>query len=239
MTRTRGPFSRACRPPSLSSLPEWGASAGECHDGVDGSHFPRGNTPRPSVTCLSCHQVHGSTLLFPALRERYPLYVIDNADVNPHGGRIFCLSCHRDSPQGGQEVTFRSEGDATSMCRRCHQEVEHHPLGVGSSPGTWKMDFSDLPLEEEKITCVTCHDPYECDSVVTRDNPRFLRGGPYNAVEEFCMRCHEGRSIVSLNPHDQIDDEGQGPREAMPVLPRRRPGRCRLHPRPPRISPMN
>jgi hypothetical protein len=180
----------------------------KCHDGVDGSHFPRGNTPRPSVTCLSCHQVHGSTLLFPALRERYPLYVIDNADVNPHGGKIFCLSCHRDSPQGGQEVTFRSEGDATSMCRRCHQEVEHHPLGVGSSPGTWKMDFSDLPLEEEKISCVTCHDPYECNSVITRDNPRFLRGGPYNAVEEFCMRCHEGRSIVSLNPHDQIDDEG-------------------------------
>jgi len=181
----------------------------KCHSGVDQSHFPRGNRPRPAVTCLSCHQVHGNTLLYPSLREEYVDLLVEGTDVNPHGGNIFCLSCHRDSPQGGQEVTFRFEGDASAMCRRCHEQEEHHPLGITSSPGTWKMDFSDLPLEKEEITCTTCHDPYECDSVITRDNPRFLRGGPYNAVEEFCMRCHEGSSISSINPHDQIDDSGE------------------------------
>ncbi len=180
-----------------------------CHSGIDQSHFPRGNRPRRTISCLNCHQVHGHTLLFPALRDEYPVFLIESTDINPHGGKIFCLSCHLDSPQGGQVVNFRGEGDSSALCQRCHQEVEHHPLGVKSSPGTWKMDFSDFPLEEEKVTCVTCHDPYECESINTRDNPRFLRGGPYNAVEEFCTRCHEGRSFGSQNPHDQIDDKGE------------------------------
>jgi len=184
-----------------------GTFCGKCHERVDQSHFPRRNRPRKAVTCLNCHQVHGSTLLFPALREEYPRFLVESTGINPHGGTIFCLSCHMDSPQGGQAVNFRHAGNA--LCQRCHKEIEHHPLGVASSPGTWKMDFSDFPLEEEKITCITCHDPYECDSAGTRNDHRFLRGGPYNAVEEFCKRCHEGRSFTKLNPHDQIDDKGQ------------------------------
>jgi hypothetical protein len=180
----------------------------KCHDRVDSTHYPRGNRPRKSVTCFSCHQAHGSTLLYPALREEYSLLLIEGRDINPHGGKIFCLSCHRDTPQPGVPVSFRKEGDASAMCQRCHEEAEHHPLGVASSSGSWKMDFSDFPLEDESVTCVTCHDPYECDNTVTKSNPRFLRGGPYNAVEDFCVRCHEGRSVVNLNPHDQIDDAG-------------------------------
>ena len=179
-----------------------------CHEGSDKSHFPRGNRPRETVTCLSCHQAHGNTLLYPSLRQAYPLFLMRSGDINPHGGTIFCLTCHLDSPRGGEAVTFRDEGGANGLCQRCHGEIEHHPLDVISSPNTWKMDFSDFPLEKDKLTCVTCHDPYECDNTITGENPRFLRGGPYNAVEDFCMRCHEGRSFVDLNPHDQIDDEG-------------------------------
>jgi hypothetical protein len=180
----------------------------ECHRGVKSSHYPRNNQPRKTVTCLSCHQAHGSTLLYAALREDSPLLLIESKDINPHGGKIFCLSCHRDNPEATGLVSFRNEGDDSAMCRRCHTEAEHHPLGVASGSETWKMDFSDLPLENEKISCVTCHDPYECEGTVTHDNPRFLRGGPYSAVEDFCVRCHEGRSVANLNPHDQVDDEG-------------------------------
>jgi hypothetical protein len=179
-----------------------------CHEGSDKSHFPQGNRPREAVTCLSCHQAHGNTLLYPALRQAYPLFLMRSSDINPHGGTIFCLTCHQDSPRRGEAVTFRNEGGASGLCRRCHDEIEHHPLDVASSPKTWKMDFSDFPLKNDKLTCVTCHDPYECDNTITGENKRFLRGGPYNAVEDFCMRCHEGRSFVDLNPHDQVDDQG-------------------------------
>lgn len=179
-----------------------------CHQAVKGTHYPRNNRPRKSVTCLSCHQAHGSSLLFPALREDVGTILLESKDLNPHGGKIFCLACHRDDPVASGAVTFRSEGDADGMCRRCHAEEEHHPLGVAAGSKTWKMDFSDLPLEEDRITCVTCHDPYECEGTVTKDNPRFLRGGPYSAVEDFCVRCHEGRTVANLNPHDQVDDSG-------------------------------
>ncbi len=178
-----------------------------CHDKTDQTHFPRANRPRATVSCTSCHLAHGSSLLYPSLRDDYPVLLVESKDLNPHGGTIFCLSCHRDSPQGGGIVNFRDD-DFSGLCRRCHKEMEHHPLGVKSSKGTWKMDFSDFPLQEGSVTCVTCHDPYECDDVRTSDNPRFLRGGPYNTVEEFCERCHEGRTFASLNPHDQIDEEG-------------------------------
>jgi hypothetical protein len=180
-----------------------------CHSGTDRSHFPRGNLPRAGTTCLNCHRVHGRSLLYPALRDDFPQFLQEATEVNPHGGRIFCLACHPDTPQAGQPPVLRFPGNALQLCRRCHGGVEHHPLGVKSTPATWKMDFSRFPLEGEAVTCVTCHKPPECLAMVGRENPRFLRGGPYNAVEEFCARCHEGKKFSSLNPHDQMDEKGE------------------------------
>jgi len=180
-----------------------------CHSAVDRSHFPRGNVPPAATTCLNCHKVHGRSLLFPDLRDDFPQFITETTAVNPHGGKIFCLACHPDTPQQGVPPTFRFPGDAVQLCRRCHVGVEHHPLRVTSTPATWKMDFAKFPLENEAVTCVTCHKPPECTGLVGRENPRFLRGGPYNAVEDFCARCHEGSGFSSLNPHDQIDQSGQ------------------------------
>ena len=89
------------------------------------------------------------------------------------------------------------------------------------------MDFSRFPLENEAVTCVTCHKPPECQGAIGRENPRFLRGGPYNAVEEFCARCHEGKKFSSLNPHDQIDESGEIYQKKCLVLPRHRAARQR------------
>lgn len=179
-----------------------------CHSGVERSHFPRGNLPRAGTTCLNCHKVHGRSLLFPALRDDFPQFLGDSIEINPHGGKIFCLVCHPDTPQPGQAVNFRFPGNALRLCQRCHQGVEHHPLGVKSAPATWKMDFAKFPLENEAVTCVSCHKPPECQNRLERENQRFLRGGPYDAIEEFCARCHEGKNFSSLNPHDQLDEGG-------------------------------
>jgi hypothetical protein len=147
-------------------------------------------------------------MLFPSLRDDFPQVLTDSADLNPHGGKIFCLACHPDTPQPGSPIVLRFPGNSLRLCQRCHQGVEHHPLGVKSAPLTWKMDFSQMPLENDGVVCITCHKPPECLGAVGRENPRFLRGGPYNTIEEFCQRCHEGKTFSSLNPHDQIDEGG-------------------------------
>jgi predicted CXXCH cytochrome family protein len=180
-----------------------------CHAGVDRTHYPRGNVPLAGTTCLNCHRVHGRSLLFPSLRDDFPKVLADSVDLNPHGGKIFCLACHPDTPQPGAPVVLRFPGESLRLCQRCHTGVEHHPLGVKSTPATWKMDFSHTPLEKEAVVCISCHKPPECLGSTGRENPRFLRGGPYNTVEEFCARCHEGKNFSTLNPHDQIDESGE------------------------------
>jgi hypothetical protein len=148
-------------------------------------------------------------VLFPSLRDDYPQFLEESQNLNPHGGKIFCLVCHPDTPQPGSAVSFRFPGNSLRLCQRCHTGVEHHPLGVKSTTATWKTDFSGFPLENEMLTCVSCHKPPECRGAVDRENPRFLRGGPYNSVEEFCQLCHEGKKFSTLNPHDQIDESGE------------------------------
>ena len=180
-----------------------------CHKEVDRSHYPRGNVPAAGTTCLNCHRVHGRSLLFPSLRDDFPKVLADSVNLNPHGGKIFCLACHPDTPQAGAPVVLRFPGESLRLCQRCHTGVEHHPLGVKSTPTTWKMDFSRTPLEKEAVVCISCHKPPECLGALGRENPRFLRGGPYNSVEEFCARCHEGKNFSTLNPHDQIDESGE------------------------------
>ncbi len=180
-----------------------------CHAAVDRSHFPRGNVPAAGTTCLNCHRVHGRSLLFPSLRDDFPKIIADSVNFNPHGGKIFCLACHPDTPQPGAPVVARFPGETLRLCQRCHTGVEHHPLGVKSSPATWKMDFLRSPLQKEEVVCISCHKPPECLGTVGRENPRFLRGGPYSTVEEFCGRCHAGKNISTLNPHDQIDESGE------------------------------
>ncbi len=180
-----------------------------CHSAVDASHYPRGNVPRAGTTCLNCHRVHGRALLFPSLRDDFPTVLAESTEFNPHGGKIFCLACHPDTPQAGSPVNFRFPGESLRLCQRCHGGVEHHPLGVKSTPATWKMDFARFPLEGETVTCVTCHKPPECLGQAGRENPRFLRGGPYNAAPDFCARCHEDKKFSSLDPHDQLDESGE------------------------------
>ena len=179
-----------------------------CHSGVERSHFPRGNVPLAGTTCLNCHRTHGRSLLYPSLRDDYPTVIAESTGLNPHGGKIFCLVCHPDTPQAGSPVSFRFPGNQVRLCQRCHGGVEHHPLGVKATTATWKMDFARFPLEKEAVTCVSCHDPPECQGTAGA-TPRFLRGGPYDSTAEFCARCHEDQKFSSLNPHDQIDENGE------------------------------
>ena len=198
-----------------------------CHAAVDRSHYPRGNVPLAGTTCLNCHRAHGRSLLFPSLRDDFPKFLADSANLNPHGGKIFCLACHPDTPQQGAPVVLRFPGESLRLCQRCHPGVEHHPLGVKSTPATWKMDFSRTPLEKEAIVCISCHKPPECLGATGRENPRFLRGGPYNTSRGVLRALPRGEEFLHAQPARPDRRERRDLPEEVPVLPRRRAERRR------------
>ena len=181
-----------------------------CHENIIEEHFPRGNVPGGGTSCLTCHQIHRPSYVFPALREDYYTFIRETKSINPHGGKLFCLSCHPNKPASGEaaELLFGPR-ELDSLCTRCHPDTDHHLLGQPSSQNTWKMDFLNYPTREGWITCITCHDPPSCQEGLDKASAIFLRGEPYQKVTDFCRNCHEERGWEQFNPHDQIDPAGE------------------------------
>jgi len=75
-----------------------------------------------------------------------------------------------------------------SHCGTCHQVEQEfsHPIDIVPS-----MPIPEhLPLEEGRMTCVTCHDNTSSEShaVAREEHTGLLRGG--DAGVQFCMQCH-------------------------------------------------
>jgi predicted CXXCH cytochrome family protein len=70
----------------------------------------------------------------------------------------------------------------------------------------------DFPLEEGKLGCFTCHDPFppmKEDFARQKVDPKFLRGGPYEVLVTFCFLCHRQEEYKKTNPHKQLDEQGR------------------------------
>lgn len=118
-----------------------------------------------------------------------------------------CSACHLETPQllpaeicANMNVPVKD--NVTGMCTSCHGYGERsHPTDV-------VVDFPvplDLPLKNNKITCVTCHYPHGKDEsdrryistsflgwLFSREKKHktyFLRRPNTNG--ELCMACHE------------------------------------------------
>lgn len=195
-----------------------------CHPGVEPHRLPEGADRKrvldaiaagklpgadASFLCTTCHKLHDSTY---GMREAYARILWQDKVPNPHGNRMLCFTCHPGRIKEGGEIGVGAGGDDVRLCNECHlrQGVppSPHVVDVGSSDGTWRMDYLGYPLKEGKLTCVTCHDEV---SHGKRDpaNPDFLRGGPYEDGEKFCYRCHLEDREKKNNPHNQIDPFGR------------------------------
>ncbi len=74
----------------------------------------------------------------------------------------------------------------------------------------------DLPLQDNKITCRTCHHIYlQCQKSrrFKRINKWFLRGAPYIRRTDLCFRCHDEAKYKMLDPHEQLNENGDIVRE--------------------------
>jgi hypothetical protein len=196
-----------------------------CHPGVDAHHLPEGEQAGRvtaaivagklpgrdgKILCTTCHKLHDSIY---GMRETYAKILYGSGIPNPHGNRFLCFACHPGKIKEGAEVPMGQGGDIDKLCNSCHGQEgvpkAPHVVGVSSSSeSTWRMDYLGYPLDQGKLTCITCHDEVS-HRKPDPENRKFLRGGPYAVKDQFCYRCHlEDKDHLS-NPHRQIDPFGR------------------------------
>jgi len=161
------------------------------------------------VVCTTCHDMHESEVGPADLRLSYLAFARKNPLSYVHGNRAACLACHPTELAPDATPIFLQE-DPSIRCTRCHGDNHRgaHPMQVAPSEKTYPMDFLTYPLDPQgRLSCSTCHDE-PCNGG-NRDNPSFLRGGPYFSPTEFCYVCHPKAGLGALNPHQQIDAEGR------------------------------
>jgi len=180
--------------------------------------------------CTTCHKLHDSTY---GMREAYVQVLWRDKVPDPHGKRMFCFTCHPGTIKEGVELRFGAGGDNIRLCNECHlrQGVpgSPHVVDVGTSEGTWRMDYLGYPLKQGRLICSTCHDE-ESHGKPDPANPKFLRGGPYEDPEKFCYRCHLEDRDVKNNPHNQVDPFGRIREESCRFCHRNKPDAGRRGP---------
>jgi len=146
----------------------------------------------------------------------------EDLNLNPHWSKTKdkCLACHEHIPERGGKLNLRFDGDINTLCNHCHSEISKdkyiHASGM-IAPQTMvdKMpeEFRSGLDDEGRITCAVCHDmTYQCLSEEferKKDNILFHRGAPFEKRTDLCYNCHEPSAYKKMNPHDQINDEGE------------------------------
>jgi len=138
----------------------------------------------------------------------------NNADVtlytNLHYTGKYCSECHEKTPSPGGNPQLRFGGDYGLLCR-CHIEspdVYIHPFNIAPTPEKKKRIPQNFPLEDGKVTCLTCHDIYrQCQKRLFERHS--LRGAPYPRRIDFCYNCHVMEQYAPTDPHHQLDDNNE------------------------------
>lgn len=122
----------------------------------------------------------------------------------------YCTDCHEPIPQKGGNKFLKFGGDFNKLCK-CHvQEPDNyiHPVGIEPSHEKKAKIPAELPLQEGKLTCLTCHDIYwQCQK--RRVDKNSLRGAPFPRRSDFCYKCHDETSYMMLDPHVQLNAWGK------------------------------
>ena len=122
----------------------------------------------------------------------------------------YCSDCHEQIPQEGGNKFLKFDGDFNKLCK-CHVETPDnyiHPVGIVPSQEKKIKIPAELPLQEGKITCLTCHDIYwQCQK--RRVDKNSLRGSPFPKRSDFCYKCHDDSSYMMLDPHSQLNAWGK------------------------------
>ena len=121
----------------------------------------------------------------------------------------YCTDCHEQIPQRGGNKYLKDAGDYNLLCK-CHLKTPDsyiHPVDIKPSKEKEERFPTGFPLEEGKVSCLTCHDIYkQCQK--RRVDKFSLRGAPYAKRTDFCFKCHYEKSYGKLDPHTQLAENG-------------------------------
>jgi predicted CXXCH cytochrome family protein len=174
---------------------------------------PASNLQQGQLYCLSCHIHHGKVEETHLITKQYLQLAALSRNINPHWKNLMCISCHKGTPSKGNP-TLLGSGDLNELCNRCHKSefarADIHPVGL--TPSKEVKIPSDMPLQNGKLSCETCHQSSLQESAqhidsVGKDNPNFLRRSGMSR-NEFCFLCHLQETYRRLNPHLQVDEHG-------------------------------
>ena len=168
------------------------------------------------ISCLSCHSTHQvpSKEENPfLLRKAYDSFLKLPETINPHQSGVFCFLCHEKEPRpGDKELHLKSGGSSVQICKGCHNNkrarADNHPVDIAPSKERGVKVPDQFPLENGKLSCVSCHQ-LSCLGKGKTDNSFFLRGGPYQRRIDTCLSCHVREQYEKINPHDQVTDAGE------------------------------
>ncbi|HHJ39343.1 MAG TPA: hypothetical protein ENJ86_07790 [Methylothermaceae bacterium] len=89
----------------------------------------------------------------------------------------------------------------------------HHHLVDVPVPKTMTIRSPLKMPPEGKLDCPVCHGIDKIDEIpfeeVDKDDPNFLRGGPYSDLSQFCFNCHEEEKHERPNIHAMLDEHGE------------------------------
>jgi hypothetical protein len=147
--------------------------------------------------CILCHKADSNNYKY--LSENYVQSFFINKK-NPHEKNI-CAVCHV-----RREKMLRFDND-TMLCEKCHSEgdvsVEAHSTNFKYVETKEVRIPRDFPLNDGKVTCLTCH-LFNC---LDKNNFKYLRR-PFSHITEFCFNCHNADEYKKYNPHIQINPDG-------------------------------
>ena len=136
---------------------------------------------------------------------------IERTIENPHGNVMLCTSCHISAIGGRNTMKFGKK--VSQLCQSCHNgqiaTQEIHPVEVVPGKKIAGKIPSDFPLEDGKLTCLTCHDvTWDCTAGQTTSIPNrnLLRGDLVSSPLDFCFHCHIQENYQTFNAHDQLED---------------------------------
>ncbi|MBA4373276.1 MAG: hypothetical protein C0402_10515 [Thermodesulfovibrio sp.] len=117
-----------------------------------------------------------------------------------------CVVCHISNTPGADVSLFPEGAEPSLVCLDCHNYTNsHHPIGfVPDRPLFSEDDENPLPLYNNEIRCLTCHQIHPENR--TR---KLLRGGPYADRREICMKCHYDEQYAAIDPHVMLDSNYQ------------------------------
>lgn len=174
--------------------------------------LPRG--PGGGITCVTCHDPHGSSRFTHYLREAYGLRFERGLQDDPHrDDRYACRACHVEpAPERitPERHDLRFQGDTILLCVSCHVSARsHHPVGVPLPPDmAARLERAGpLPLDPQgRTTCTTCHTNH-CDTGTQRMGVR--RYDPKRFRLDLCWGCHEKERFAATDPHRKTVDDSQ------------------------------